>query len=58
MFGIDDIALAGGLAGGGAIGSGIMGMFGAKSQIKAMQDAGITVCSTPAEIGEKVKSRL
>ena len=26
--------------------------------IAAMQDAGITVCSTPAEIGEKVQSRL
>ena len=30
----------------------------ASDKIKAMQDAGITVCSTPAEIGEKVKSRL
>ena len=30
----------------------------ASDKIKAMEDAGITVCSTPAEIGEKVKSRL
>jgi len=30
----------------------------ASDKIKAMQDAGITVCSTPAELGEKVKSRL
>jgi succinyl-CoA synthetase alpha subunit len=30
----------------------------ASDKIAAMQDAGITVCSTPAEIGEKVKSRL
>src|SRR5579872_3570415 len=30
----------------------------ASDKIQAMQDAGITVCSTPAEIGEKVKSRL
>src|SRR3954467_9255796 len=30
----------------------------AEDKIKAMRDAGITVCSTPAEIGEKVKSRL
>jgi succinyl-CoA synthetase alpha subunit len=30
----------------------------AEDKIKAMQDAGITVCSTPAEIGEKVQSRL
>jgi succinyl-CoA synthetase alpha subunit len=30
----------------------------ASDKIKAMQDAGITVCSTPAEIGEKVQSRL
>jgi succinyl-CoA synthetase alpha subunit len=27
-------------------------------KMKAMEDAGITVCSTPAELGEKVKSRL
>src|SRR3954453_13616070 len=30
----------------------------ASDKIAAMEDAGITVCSTPAEIGEKVKSRL
>jgi succinyl-CoA synthetase alpha subunit len=30
----------------------------ASDKIKAMADAGITVCSTPAELGEKVKSRL
>src|SRR5437764_15118128 len=30
----------------------------ASDKIKAMEDAGITICSTPAEIGEKVKSRL
>jgi succinyl-CoA synthetase alpha subunit len=30
----------------------------ASDKIKAMQDAGIDVCSTPAEIGEKVKNRL
>jgi succinyl-CoA synthetase alpha subunit len=30
----------------------------ASDKIKAMQEAGITVCSTPAEIGEKVQSRL
>jgi succinyl-CoA synthetase alpha subunit len=30
----------------------------ASDKIKAMQEAGITVCSSPAEIGEKVKSRL
>jgi len=30
----------------------------ASDKIKAMEDAGITVCSTPAEIGEKVQSRL
>jgi succinyl-CoA synthetase alpha subunit len=30
----------------------------ASDKIQAMQDAGITVCSTPAEIGEKVKNRL
>jgi hypothetical protein len=26
--------------------------------MKAMAEAGITVCASPAEIGEKVKSRL
>ncbi len=30
----------------------------ASDKIQAMQEAGITVCSTPAEIGEKVKDRL
>src|SRR5664280_1840816 len=30
----------------------------ASDKIEAMQEAGITVCSTPAEIGEKVQSRL
>jgi succinyl-CoA synthetase alpha subunit len=30
----------------------------ASDKIKAMQEAGITVCSTPADIGEKVQSRL
>jgi succinyl-CoA synthetase alpha subunit len=30
----------------------------AEDKIKAMQDAGITVCATPADLGEKVKSRL
>jgi succinyl-CoA synthetase alpha subunit len=30
----------------------------ASDKIKAMEEAGITVCSSPAEIGEKVKSRL
>jgi succinyl-CoA synthetase alpha subunit len=30
----------------------------ASDKIKAMQEAGITVCSTPAEIGEKVQSLL
>src|SRR5271157_2429357 len=30
----------------------------ASDKIKAMEEAGITVCSTPAEIGEKVKTRL
>src|SRR5215467_10595592 len=30
----------------------------ASDKIKAMEEAGITVCSTPAEIGEKIKSRL
>jgi len=30
----------------------------ASDKIKAMEAAGITVCSSPAEIGEKVKSRL
>jgi succinyl-CoA synthetase alpha subunit len=30
----------------------------ASDKIKAMQEAGISVCSSPAEIGEKVQSRL
>jgi len=30
----------------------------ASDKIKAMQEAGIVVCSSPAEIGEKVQSRL
>jgi len=30
----------------------------ASDKIKAMQEAGITVCSSPAEIGEKVQARL
>ena len=30
----------------------------ASDKIKAMQEAGITVCSSPAEIGEKVQSHL
>jgi len=30
----------------------------ASDKIKAMEEAGITVCTTPAEIGEKVQSRL
>jgi len=40
----------------GAIISGGSGK--ADDKMKAMQAAGITVCATPAEIGEKVKSRL
>jgi succinyl-CoA synthetase alpha subunit len=40
----------------GAIISGGSGK--ASDKIAAIQDAGITVCATPAEIGEKVKSRL
>ncbi len=30
----------------------------ASDKIKAMEEAGITVCSSPAEIGEKVQSRI
>jgi succinyl-CoA synthetase alpha subunit len=30
----------------------------ASDKIRAMQEAGITVCESPAEIGEKIKSRL
>ena len=40
----------------GAIISGGSGT--ASEKIKALQQAGITVCSSPAEMGEKVKSRL
>jgi succinyl-CoA synthetase alpha subunit len=40
----------------GAIISGGSGK--AEDKMKAMKAAGITVCATPAEIGEKVKSRL
>jgi len=40
----------------GAIISG--GSGAAADKIKAMQMAGITVCSSPAEIGEKIQSRL
>jgi succinyl-CoA synthetase alpha subunit len=40
----------------GAIISG--GSGAAADKIRAMEDAGIAVCSSPAEIGEKVKGRL
>src|SRR5213082_2355987 len=40
----------------GAIISGGSGK--AEDKIKAMREAGITVCASPAEIGEKVQSRL
>ncbi|HLH42773.1 MAG TPA: succinate--CoA ligase subunit alpha [Bryobacteraceae bacterium] len=40
----------------GAIISGGSGK--AEDKIAAMREAGVTVCATPAEIGEKVKSRL
>ena len=40
----------------GAIISGGSGK--ASDKIKAMEEAGITVCETPADMGEKVKSRL
>jgi succinyl-CoA synthetase alpha subunit len=40
----------------GAIISGGSGK--AEDKMKAMTDAGITVCPTPADIGEKIKSRL
>jgi succinyl-CoA synthetase alpha subunit len=40
----------------GAIISG--GSGAAVDKIRAMEDAGITVCSSPAEIGEKIKGRL
>ncbi len=40
----------------GAIISGGSGK--AEDKMKAMTQAGITVCASPAEIGEKIKSRL
>jgi succinyl-CoA synthetase alpha subunit len=40
----------------GAIISGGSGK--ASDKIKAMEEAGITVCASPAELGEKVQSRL
>ncbi len=40
----------------GAIISGGSGK--AEDKIAAMKDAGITVCPTPATIGETIKSRL
>jgi succinyl-CoA synthetase alpha subunit len=40
----------------GAIISGGSGK--AEDKIAAMKDAGVTVCATPAEIGEKIKGRL
>jgi succinyl-CoA synthetase alpha subunit len=40
----------------GAINSGGSGR--AEDKIAAMKDAGVTVCPTPAEIGENVKSRI
>jgi len=40
----------------GAIISG--GSGAAVDKIRAMEEAGVTVCSSPAEIGEKIKSRL
>jgi succinyl-CoA synthetase alpha subunit len=40
----------------GAIISGGSGR--AEDKIAAMKDAGVTVCASPAEIGEKIKSRL
>jgi succinyl-CoA synthetase alpha subunit len=40
----------------GAIISGGSGK--AEDKIAAMKSAGVTICATPAEIGEKVKSRL
>ena len=40
----------------GAIISG--GSGAAADKIRAMQEAGITVCSSPAEIGERIKGRL
>ena len=40
----------------GAIISG--GKGDAKSKIAALEAAGITVCSTPADLGQKIKERL
>ena len=40
----------------GAIISGGAGK--AEDKMKAMAEAGITVCASPAEIGEKIKSRV
>jgi succinyl-CoA synthetase alpha subunit len=40
----------------GAIISGGSGK--ASDKIAAMEEAGITVCASPAEMGEKLKSRL
>jgi succinyl-CoA synthetase alpha subunit len=40
----------------GAIISG--GSGAAPDKIRAMQDAGITVCSSPAQIGENIQKRL
>ena len=40
----------------GAIISGGSGK--AEDKMKAMTEAGITVCASPAEIGEKIKSRM
>jgi len=40
----------------GAIISGGSGK--AEDKMKAMAEAGITVCASPAEIGEKIKSRV
>ncbi len=40
----------------GAIISG--GSGGAPDKIRAMEDAGITMCASPADIGEKIQSRL
>jgi succinyl-CoA synthetase alpha subunit len=43
----------------GHAGAIIAGGYGkASDKIKAMEEAGITVCSSPAEIGEKIQSRL
>ena len=31
---------------------------GWEDKIKAMEDAGVTVCPTPADLGEKIRGRL